>query len=591
MIIFFNVEYFSVERVFTWKILKPHISQIMEKVIFRLLCYTDEDDELWNDDPEEYVRKKFDFFEDYISPASSAQHFLSTCCKKRKEMLKNTIEFAIHVLTAPHSLPQYKDGALHMLGCASEIMAKKKAFNKEINDLLNYHVFPYINNEKPFLRARAAWIIHFFDSFDFENEMTLMQAVNCLQNLLINDKELPVKVQAAISLLALITKQEKSKPFVEANLEQIILKSLEVIEASQNDDVSNGLQRLICAYSEKLAPIAARIVESLSYILEKVLEKNSDENDTTITLMGLLNAIDTILMLNSENEEYNRIEQFAKRSVEIVLNNNLSELYEECFNIVTSLTDKKISNEMWNFFGYIYQITTKDIGMDYFADLLPALHNFLTVDPDAFISDESRVKIFFEICKYVLSAECLEDTYCNAVKMIEVFFLQFREKISNVIPSFCEIVLDRYISGTSTESSTKELRNLCLQTFLVVLYIDSDLFFQIMKTLEQKYAGSNLLNSLFEEWLTNINYFMGLHDRKVCIMAICKLLTLPANQIPPIVHTLAPKIMPELMILFENLKESYKVKANADADSSDDGSDYIYSDEEEHSGSEMNNIG
>lgn len=556
------------------------------------MCYTDEDDELWNNDPEEYVRKKFDFFEDYVSPVSSAQQFLNMCCKKRKDMLKNTIAFAVHVLNSPHSLPQYKDGALHMLGSVAEIMLKKKVYNQQINDLLNYHVYPYINNDKPFLRARAAWIMHFFENFDFDNEMTLMQGVNFLQNLLINDKELPVKVQAAISLQTLIIKQEKSRPIVEQNLERIIMESLEVIEASQNDDVSNGLQRLICAYSEKLIPIAARIIESLSFILEKVLEKNSEGNDTTITLMGLLNAIDTILMLNSDNEEYNRIELSAKRSVELILNNNLTELYEECFNIVTSLTDKRITSEMWNFYGYIYQITIKDIGMDYFTDLLPALHNFLTVDPDAFISDESRVKAFFEICKYILNTECMEDTYCNAVKMIEVFFLQFREKIASVIPSFCEIVLDRYINEASNESHTKELRNLCLQTFLVVLYIDSDLFFQIMEKLQQKFPGKNLLECLLEEWLTNINYFIGLHDRKVCIMAICKLLTLPANRMPPIVHRLAPKIMPELMVLFDNLKESYKAKANADAESSDDGSEYTYSsDEEDHSGDELNHMG
>ena len=32
---------------------------MIQDVLFPLMCYTDEDDELWRDDPYEYIRLKF----------------------------------------------------------------------------------------------------------------------------------------------------------------------------------------------------------------------------------------------------------------------------------------------------------------------------------------------------------------------------------------------------------------------------------------------------------------------------------------------------------------------------------------------------
>lgn len=43
----------------TWKNLKPHIQGIIQDVVFPLMCYTDSDQELWEEDPYEYIRMKF----------------------------------------------------------------------------------------------------------------------------------------------------------------------------------------------------------------------------------------------------------------------------------------------------------------------------------------------------------------------------------------------------------------------------------------------------------------------------------------------------------------------------------------------------
>lgn len=94
---------------------------IIQDVVFPLMCYTDSDEELWQEDPYEYIRMKFgksptrckrssvsvtqvkpqerellthvfhycfcsDVFEDFISPTTAAQTLLFTACNKRKEV-------------------------------------------------------------------------------------------------------------------------------------------------------------------------------------------------------------------------------------------------------------------------------------------------------------------------------------------------------------------------------------------------------------------------------------------------------------------------------------------------------------------------
>ena len=41
----------------TWKLLQPHVPELMQRVLFPLMCFNDEDQELWDDDPLEYIRK------------------------------------------------------------------------------------------------------------------------------------------------------------------------------------------------------------------------------------------------------------------------------------------------------------------------------------------------------------------------------------------------------------------------------------------------------------------------------------------------------------------------------------------------------
>lgn len=52
----------AVSHAHTWRLLKPHMAAIIQDVLFPLMSYSTEDDELWMVDPHEYIRVKFGKF-------------------------------------------------------------------------------------------------------------------------------------------------------------------------------------------------------------------------------------------------------------------------------------------------------------------------------------------------------------------------------------------------------------------------------------------------------------------------------------------------------------------------------------------------
>ena len=66
---------------------------VLEREIISKL--SDDDQDLWDDDPHEYIRSKFDVFEDFISPNTAAAQVLHTACSKRKQVLQTTVDFCM----------------------------------------------------------------------------------------------------------------------------------------------------------------------------------------------------------------------------------------------------------------------------------------------------------------------------------------------------------------------------------------------------------------------------------------------------------------------------------------------------------------
>ena len=107
-------------------------------------------------------------------------------------------------------------------------------------------------------------VICSFPDVKYRNDNVLGEAFRCTITCLLDDKEVPVKVEAAIALQMMLSSQgEKAKGFVEPHIGKITMELLQVIRDTENDDLTTVMQKIICTYTDQLVPLAANICSHL----------------------------------------------------------------------------------------------------------------------------------------------------------------------------------------------------------------------------------------------------------------------------------------------------------------------------------------
>ncbi|GFS07829.1 importin-7, partial [Elysia marginata] len=326
----------GISHAFSWKFIKPHM----------------QDEELWVNDPHEYIRIKYDVFEDFLSPVMAAQTVFHSATSKRKEVLDKAMEFCMSILITATSTPRQRDGALHMVGAVAEVLLKRKMYKDKAEEMLVNHVFPAFSSEHGFLRARACWVIRYFSEMKFRSEQVLHHAVELVKAALCGDKDLPVRVEAAIAIQMLITEQEKAKNHIQPFVKPVILELLNVIRETENDDLTGVMQKLVCTYVEEVIPIAVEMMSHLAQTFAQVIESDSDgSEEKAITALGILNTMETILNVMEDQKE--------------VLNANIGEDAEvhaaKLLEVILLQCPGKLDHVLGSFVELVLQRLTREV--------------------------------------------------------------------------------------------------------------------------------------------------------------------------------------------------------------------------------------
>ncbi|RKP18930.1 ARM repeat-containing protein, partial [Rozella allomycis CSF55] len=247
----------------TWKIIQANFEFILTRFILPELCYSKEDDELWNEDPYEYIHKKFDPLDDASASTCSVMNLLIDLVTiRKKHTLFPTLTFINsvlnHYLESNEKDPRSKDGALCMVGSIAHVLlAKKSQVRNQMEHFLMMHVQPELSSQFPFLRARACWVIENFSGVNFTNEsnaLSLFQGIaNCLQ-----DKELPVKVRAASAISGLLQVEQ-----VQHSMKQFIPQLMEILLKLTNESdmeaTSSVMEKIVDLFPEQVIPFSLQL--------------------------------------------------------------------------------------------------------------------------------------------------------------------------------------------------------------------------------------------------------------------------------------------------------------------------------------------
>uniref|UniRef100_A0A673NCL3 Importin-8-like n=1 Tax=Sinocyclocheilus rhinocerous TaxID=307959 RepID=A0A673NCL3_9TELE len=547
----------GVSHSLTWRQMKPHMQTITQEVVFPLMCYKDEDERLWQEDPYEYIRMKFNMYDDHVSPTTAAQTLLCTAARKRKEVLPQMMEFCHQILMDPNADPRRKDGALHVIGALAQHLLKKRVYRDQMELMLQNYVFPLLNSNLGYLRARSCWVLHSFSPLRFHNELVLRNAVELVKQNLVDDKEMPVKVEAAIALQTLVRNQEQAKVYIRPFIKPVMQELLHIIKETENNDLTSVIQKMICEYSDEVAVIAVDMTQNLAEIFSKILqsEEYEESEDKTVMALGILSTIDTILTVMGDRKEISQqLEGICLQVIGLVLQKPIIEFYEEILSLAFGLTCYSISPQMWQLLGVLYDVFQHDC-FDYFTDMMPLLHNYVTVDTNMLLSDPKYLEVIYTMCKKVLTSDAGEDPECHAAKLLEVIILQCRGRgIDQCIPLFVEAVLERLTRGVKSS----ELRTMCLQVVIAALYYNPTLLIHTLENICFPHSPEPITAQFINQWMNDTELFLGLHDRKMCIIGLSVLMELPSR--PAVLEEVAGQIVPSILLLFLGLKHIYATR-------------------------------
>jgi len=519
-----------------YRILKPHLDTMFRDIIFPVICFNAQDQELWNDDPQEYLRKEFDIMEEFYHPRSAALAFTCNLVRLRgKAHFAPLMAFTAQVLhkyatAAPQEKnPSEKDGALQTIGNLPEKIMSSKEMEAQVEVMLIQHVIPEFQSPFGFLRARCCWLLAQFYELEWKNQDAFLTALRSVITCL-KDKELPVRVRAALSLRHLI-QNDIGREEVRQILPQLLDAFFNLMNEIDNDELVNTLDIIIERYRDEMEPYAVLLCKKLSEMILRILSEsendndNDNEEDNAITVFESLSAIQTILdAVSGKPHLYVEIEKILYPVMVKLANPDASDFFEEGMKLISFITcfAPTITPEMWVFFKHLYDIFDKS-GIEYVSELLIPYDNYINRGTQNFLQN-NYITLVFDIIKRVLTSEIALETQCgDACKLIEVVLHNLRGHVDNYVDSFLQLAINKF-----NTAKTNALKVLLLDVVMNSAYYNPVLFLSILES-------KGWTQATFNVWFQMIPTLPRILDKKICILGLSTILALPFDSLPPLV--------------------------------------------------------
>ncbi|KAI0600738.1 importin-beta domain-containing protein [Biscogniauxia sp. FL1348] len=577
-----------------WNLMRPHLSNLVTHLVFPVLCLSDDDVEKFEEQPEEYLHRKLNFYEEVSAPDVAATNFLVTLTKARRKQTFELLGFVNSVVNEYEQAPEdkknhiAKEGALRMIGTlAPVLLGKKSPIADQVEYFLVRYVFPDFKSPQGYLRARACDTIEKFEQLNFKDQNNLLivyrHILDCMA-----DTDLPVRVTAALALQPLI-RHDAIRISMQQSIPTIMQQLLKLANECDIDALANVMEDFVEVFAAELTPFAVALSEQLrdTYlrIVRELLEKNDTRNgdddfgdyldDKSITALGVLQTIGTlILTLESTPDVLLHIEAVLMPVIQVTLENKLYDLYNEVFEIIDSCTfaAKCISPTMWQAFELIHA-TFKSGAELYLEDMLPALDNFVQYGVPQLIQKPEYVGALYSMVQDMFQDQKVGgvDRIC-ACKLAEAMMLSLRGHIDQSVTGFIAMAM-MVLSGNDVKVKSYKIH--LMEMVINAIYYNPVLTLAILES-------KGWTNKFFSLWFGNMDHFTRVHDKKLCIVAIASLLSLNPEQIPASVSTGWPRLLQGITSLFKSLPAAMKNREEALKDDfTFDANNYDYEDEDE----------
>ncbi|XP_022761680.1 importin beta-like SAD2 isoform X2 [Durio zibethinus] len=532
----------SISKNGMYTLLQPQLDVLLFEIVFPLMCFNDNDQKLWEEDPHEYVRKGYDIIEDLYSPRTASMDFVSELVRKRgKENLRKFIQFIVEIFKrydeAPVEYKPYrqKDGALLAVGALCDKLKQTEPYKSELEHMLMQHVFPEFRSPVGHLRAKAAWVAGQYAHINFSDQNNFRHALLSVVSGL-RDPELPVRVDSVFALRSFVeacSDLNEIRPILPQLLDEIFKLMNEV----ENEDLVFTLETIVDKFGEEMAPYALGLCQNLAAAFWRCMNTSEadDEADDpgALAAVGCLRAISTILESVSRLPHlFVQIEPTLLPIMRRMLTTDGQEVFEEVLEIVSYVTffSPTISLDMWSLWPLMIEALA-DWAIDFFPNILVPLDNYISRGTAHFLTckEPDYQQSLWNMISSIMADKNLEDNDIEAApKLIEVVFQNCRGQVDHWVEPYLRITLDRL---RRTEKS--RLKCLLVQVIANAVYYNAALTLGILN----KFCVTTEVFNLWFQLLQQVRKsglqanFKREHDKKVCCLGLTSLLALPGEQL------------------------------------------------------------
>jgi len=550
-----------------YKQLKPNVEPLLCGLIFPMLCFNDEDQELWDNDPQEYVRKSTDPFTEYVNPQVAAVNLLIMITKQRpKDSLNMYLTFLNNVLVQYSQAPgvlehvRRKDGALFSIGAMYEKLSKKKDYKGPIEQLLINQVLPEFQSPHGFMRTRACWTVSMYTQFEYSDPNTrvlILQAVaNCLR-----DPELPVRVAAGMGLKLLLVALGEDEQDVADVLRPVLPQLLEAFLALMNDidneDLIACLEIVVMKFEDAIGPYAVQLCTQLGNAYLRLAVDGGDDDDEFASAMAAAEAIHTLNTILAscvkQPQVFVALEPLIVRVVVQSLEEYNIEYLEEALEMLTLHTYAvpEISPTTWQLLPMLH-VAFKAHASSFIEFFVGVIDNYISRAPDAFLANPTQVEILRQMVCFVLEHPTPESVELrSAAELIQVLFNNCKGKAdAALLPFFTPLVTRLSMKKTM---SAQELMGLPILQQLtadtvtkveMIATICSGLYYSPILML-QMMESQGWTQGIFMIWnaLHNEDKLKRRKDKKMSLLGLGAVLSLDSAQLPATIQAMLPGLV------------------------------------------------
>ncbi|XP_052207680.1 importin beta-like SAD2 [Diospyros lotus] len=590
----------SVSKTSMYNQLQPRLDIVLFEIIFPLMCFNDNDQKLWDEDPHEYVRKGYDIIEDLYSPRTAAMDFVSELVRKRgKENLQKFVMFIVEIFkrydeaSVEYKPYRQKDGALLAIGALCDKLKQTEPYKSELERMLVQHVFPEFSSPVGHLRAKAAWVAGQYAHIKFADPNNFRKALHSVVAGM-RDPELPVRVDSVFALRSFV---EACKDLSEIRpiLAQLLDEFFKLMNEVENEDLVFTLETIVDKFGEEMAPYALGLCQNLAAAFWKCMNtaEADDEVDDpgALAAVGCLRAISTILESVSRLPDlFVRVEPTLLPIMHRMLTTDGQEVFEEVLEIVSYMTffSPAISLEMWSLWPLMIEALA-DWAIDFFPNILVPLDNYISRGTAHFLTckEPDYQKSLWNMISSIMGDKNLEDGDIEpAPKLIEVVFQHCRGKVDQWVEPYLMITIERL-----RRTEKPYLKCLLMLVIADALYYNASLTLSIL----QKIGVAAEIFSLWFEMLQQKKksgapaHFRRVNDKKVCCLGLTSLLPLPVGQLPVEALGRVFRATLDLLVAYkeqvaEAAQEEEEAEREDEAEDDDDDMDGVQTDDEDDDG-------